>query len=177
MGPVQVRPATLNDAEAIATVHVRSWQSAYRGLMPDDLLDSLSVERRAAAWRSIMKADAGWNALLVLEDGEGIEGFAHLCAARFAGAPAQTGEITAIYLEPALWGRGAGRALMDAAVQCLAEEGFTEAILWVLVGNERARRFYEAAGWACDGTEKSERVGVAGGTSVAIVETRYRRSL
>jgi GNAT superfamily N-acetyltransferase len=177
MGNVEVRPATLNDAGAIATVHVRSWQSAYRGLMPDDLLDSLSVERRAATWRSIMEADAGWNALLVLEDGEGVEGFAHLCAARFAGAPAQTGEVTSIYLEPASWGRGAGRALMDAAMQCLAAAGFTDAILWVLVGNERARSFYDAAGWTCDGTEKSERVGVAGGTSATIVETRYRRTL
>jgi len=177
MGSMEVRPAALDDAEAIATVHVRSWQSAYRGLMPDDLLDGLSVERRAASWRSLMEADTGWNALLVLEDGVGIQGFVHLCAARFAGARAQTGEVTAIYLEPASWGRGAGRALMDAAVQCLTARGFTDAILWVLVGNERARRFYEAAGWTCDGAEKSERVGAAGGTTATIVETRYRRAL
>ena len=62
-------------------------------------------------------------------------------------------------------------------MQCLTARGFTDAILWVLVGNQRARRFYEAAGWTCDGAEKSERVGAVGGTTATIVETRYRRVL
>ena len=177
MGEVEVRPATVDDAEAIAIVHVRSWQSAYRGLMPDDLLDGLSVARRAGAWRTIMESGGEWSALLVLEGDHDVEGFAHLCAARYAGAPADTGEITSIYLQPESWGRGAGRALMDAAVQRLAAEGFGDAILWVLVGNERARRFYEAARWTCDGTEKSERVGAEGRPGVTITETRYRRVL
>lgn len=52
--PVELRVATVEDANAVATVHVRSWQSAYRGLIPDAYLDALSVERRTAVWRRIL---------------------------------------------------------------------------------------------------------------------------
>jgi len=41
-----IRPATPEDARAIAEVHVASWRYAYRGLLPDDVLDRLSVEER-----------------------------------------------------------------------------------------------------------------------------------
>src|SRR5690606_41064361 len=63
------------------------------------------------------------------------------------------GEVTAIYLRQAHWGRGIGRRLFAAVVDRLREAGFEEAILWVLDTNARARRFYEAAGWEADGSE------------------------
>ena len=49
-----IRPATVDDAAAVAHVHVSSWRSTYRGLMPDAVLDSLSVERRAEFWREVI---------------------------------------------------------------------------------------------------------------------------
>jgi hypothetical protein len=49
---------------------------------------------------------------------------------------------------------------------------FAEAVLWVLGTNERARRFYEAAGWEPDGNTKVE--DRASGT---LHEVRYQRSL
>jgi GNAT superfamily N-acetyltransferase len=171
-GSVRVRAATADDADAIASVQVRSWQAAYRGLMPDEVLEGLTVERRVEVWRSLA-AGRPKESVLVLEGDGGIEGFAHVCAGRDADADAGTGEVSSIYLLPAAWGKGRGRALMEAAVGRLSAEGYHTATLWVLVSNDRARRFYETAGWSCDGTEKTERVGARS----SITETRYRRPL
>lgn len=147
--------------------------------MPDELLEGLSVERRAAVWRAIVEADRAGEAVLVLEDDSGIEGFSHVCRARLEGAPADTGEVTSIYLLPDSWGRGRGRTLMEASVRRLADEGYRSAILWVLDGNARARRFYEAGGWTLDGAEKTEHIGrgPGSGAGTTVTELRYRREL
>ena len=63
----------------------------------------------------------------------------------------RVGEILAIYVDPARWGTGAGRALMDAVLSGLAGRGLTEIRLWVAEDNARARRFYERAALALDG--------------------------
>jgi GNAT superfamily N-acetyltransferase len=175
---VLIRRGTPDDVTALATVHVRSWQAAYRGFMPDEVLDGLSVERRAVMWRAILQSGLPGHAVLVTQgDGEGPDGsalcgFAHVGPARDADLGAETAELTSLYLLPEVWGRGAGRALMAGAVDAMREAGYVSAVLWVLVTNERARRFYEIAGWSCDGTEKSELFGPA-----TLTETRYRRLL
>ena len=64
------------------------------------------------------------------------------------------GEVYAIYLEPAMIGRGLGRALLRHAVGQLRASGFEQAILWVLESNARGRRFCEAVGWCADGAVK-----------------------
>jgi RimJ/RimL family protein N-acetyltransferase len=87
-------------------------------------------------------------------DGE-IKGFAGGGAARdddVTGA----GEVFAIYLLAEHWGTGIGRRLMEAVTESLVEAGFKEAVLWVLEGNARARRFDEAAGWLRDGAAKDD---------------------
>jgi GNAT superfamily N-acetyltransferase len=91
------------------------------------------------------------------EDGR-VTGFAVTGPSEDADAQDKTGEVYAIYLDPEQVGTGLGRALFEHAVEDLRERGFTEATLWVLETNERARRFYEVAGWKPDGTETSERV-------------------
>jgi GNAT superfamily N-acetyltransferase len=80
--------------------------------------------------------------------------------------------VTSIYVLSSLWGQGVGRLLMAAAVSALVDEQFSEATLWVLEGNARARRFYQAAGWNADGAAKDGAVG-----GVSIHELRYRRAL
>jgi ribosomal protein S18 acetylase RimI-like enzyme len=168
---VQIRPAGPDDADAIASVHVASWQAAYRGLMPDAVLDGLSVERRADMWRQILAPGRTGHVVLVAagEDGTGMSGFAHGGPGRDADLEPGTAELFSIYLLPGDWGRGAGRALMDGVLEGLGQQGYTAAVLWVLVGNDRARRFYEIAGWSGDGNEKSEEFGGA-----VLTETRYR---
>lgn len=76
-----------------------------------------------------------------------------------------------------MWGTGRGRALLAAAEERLRGDGFDEAVLWVLAGNDRARRFYEAAGWAHDGSVRVDEVGPPGPGRIAVDEARYRARL
>ncbi|MGH9267949.1 MAG: GNAT family N-acetyltransferase [Acidimicrobiales bacterium] len=152
--------------------HVRTWQAAYRGQIPDDYLDSLSVERRADVWKEMLGRELGDTGAFVLEDGGEVLGFAHVSPSRDPDAPASTGELTAIYVAPESWGHGGGRLLMDVAMATLRAAGFRRATLWVLDSNAAARRFYEHAGWIADGGVKTDDRG-----SFALVELRYARAL
>lgn len=168
-----IRRADLNDAAAIATVHVRSWQAAYRGLLPQDLLDALDPDRRLPGWRRVLTA-AEWphrGVLVAAEDD--VLGFASVGPSRDADSdPSTVGEVQAIYLDPDAWGRGIGRELMAESVRALGEAGYRQATLWALDTNMRARRFYGAAGWTMDGaTKRDTRHGVM------LSEARYRRPL
>jgi len=51
-----LRAAVPADARAIAEIHVASWRSAYRGLLPDSLLDAMSVDELEQRWRSRLPA-------------------------------------------------------------------------------------------------------------------------
>jgi GNAT superfamily N-acetyltransferase len=153
---VRIRPATLDDAEAIAAVHVRGWQWGYRGLLPDAYLAALSVDRRVEQWRSWL-LDPGRTVTWVAEgeDARSV-GFVATGPSRDPGADDETGEVYAIYVEEHGAGTGLGGALLQHAVQTLRDAGFARATLWVLDDNARARRFYEGAGWTPDGTTHSE---------------------
>jgi ribosomal protein S18 acetylase RimI-like enzyme len=103
--------------------------------------------------------------------GERVVGFASIGTARPGDDPS-LGELFTIYVLPAEWGHGVGRALMAAAVASLRAERFEEAILWVLEDNPRTRRFYELAGWCVDGGTKDEEW-----LGTCIREIRYRITL
>jgi ribosomal protein S18 acetylase RimI-like enzyme len=165
-----VRPATPDDASAIATIHVRSWQTAYQGFVPEAFLRSLSIEARADRWRTILEeATAG---TFVAEERPATVGWITVGRSRDADAGPSTGELWAIYVAPEHWGRGAGRLLWDGGRSHLAAAGYADVTLWVLKDNRRARRFYEAAGFAPDaGQEKMIELGGA-----RIPEIRLRRS-
>jgi GNAT superfamily N-acetyltransferase len=156
--PLRIREAVPADARAIAQIHVRSWQAAYRGQLTDDYLDGLSIDDRLEQHRrSLEEPPPEWRTWVAQEAGD-VTGFAVTGPSQDADATERTGEVYAIYLEPDRVGTGAGRELFEHAVGDLRERGFDTATLWVLETNERARRFYEVAGWTHDGTVTSERV-------------------
>jgi ribosomal protein S18 acetylase RimI-like enzyme len=174
MGVMDIRAAQMEDVPRIATVHVRSWQAAYRGLLPQAYLDGLDPAQRIGQWERILSA-AGWpdGETLVADAGGRLSGFVSYGPARDDDADSRrAGEIYAIYLMPAAWDGGIGRQLMTAALGRLGEAGFGQAILWVLDSNARARRFYEAGGWLADGAAKQD-----DSFGVPMTEVRYRRSL
>lgn len=140
-----IHRATAEDCISIAEVHVASWKAAYSGIVPDEFLASLSVEQRASMWRQAVAAGAPQ--VLVAKDNEQILGFAAFGQSRDEDAPTHRGELYAIYLAPASWSRGVGRALWRSTHEVLCATGFTSTSLWVIAGNDRAMKFYSAAGF------------------------------
>jgi GNAT superfamily N-acetyltransferase len=156
--PFTIRQVTIADAQAIAELHVRAWQWAYQGLLPDAYLAglSLTLDRRIEFLQdqiAHMPPDTrGW----LIEQAGRLAGYAVTCLSRDPDASPTTAEVMALYLAPEAVGQGIGRALFAYAVEDLRLRGYQEAILWVLTNNQRARTFYEAAGWKADGASKTE---------------------
>jgi len=169
---MKVREARLDDAVGIGIVHVKSWQAAYRGFVPDDFLDDLDPAQRGAVWKRILSSQGPREHTVVAEEQAELIGLASVCPSRDDDAWGRVGEVASIYLLPSAWGKGYGRQLMAAATTALIEDQFTEATLWVLEGNERARRFYQAGGWSADGTSKDDTV-----RGFVLHEVRYRLAL
>jgi GNAT superfamily N-acetyltransferase len=153
---VRIRAATPEDADAIGGVHVESWRWAYRGLLPDDLLDGLDPAERGVGWRRIL--ESGDADVILAEDDDRIVGFASGSASRDDDATPGTGEVLTVYVVEDTAGTGTGRALLAGALGLLRARGHTRATLWVLESNERARRFYERNGWTWDGARGEHQV-------------------
>ncbi|MGA7055307.1 MAG: GNAT family N-acetyltransferase [Mycobacterium sp.] len=166
----EVRAAVPEDSYAVAQVHVRSWQSAYRGLIPQEYLDSLEPEVWAGRY-TFGRMGFQRPFTLVAVDGSAIRGLATTGLCRDEDVT-NFGELLAIYVDPAHVCAGIGRLLIAAARERLRRVGVAEALLWVLEGNVRARRFYERDGWRFDGTHRTSAYG-----NVPVDEVRYRRTL
>lgn len=167
-----LRQARPSDARGIAQVHIASWQEAYRGILPDRVLDNLAVEQSASVWEARLNEGA-WQ-VLVFERENSITGFASFGPSRDENADErEVGEIYTVYVDPQQWRNGYGSALAQAAMDALAEQGFSEVALWVLRKNEQAKAFYEAMGFEADGAQKV----VTRRDGTELHEARYRRSL
>lgn len=163
---------TVADTDAVGEVHVRAWQAAYRGAMPDDFLDGLRPDDRAAMWRRWILDESPGQRDVVEVDGR-VVGFATFGAETDGDEEPPRGELYAINLHPDYWRQGLGRQLIGHVTDELVRLGFRRAVLWVEATNDRARRFYESEGWSYD--PGSDRVDTALGATVD--EVRYRRVL
>jgi GNAT superfamily N-acetyltransferase len=171
---MRIRPITEADIDAVAVIHVRTWQQAYAGIVPAEHLDAMdpavSAQRRRA-WE--IRPDQ--HNLVADEDGR-IVGFVSFGPYRRDddSYDESMGELYAIYVSPDHWGKGIGRELLNAAKAGLAEAGFPGMRLWVLEENHGARRFYERMDLEPDGTTQYY---TPGNTSAQLPELRYATSL
>ena len=164
-----VRPATAADADAIGRIQVETWRAAYTGLMPDEAIARFDVADRQQLWREGLGRELRpGSAVFVAELHGEVVGFVSVGVSRDDD---RLGELYAIYLHPSCWDRGVGRALIEQAEASMRSSGFAEAILWVMEGNERAERFYRAAGWERDGRKLDTFQGAE------VAELRYRKAL
>lgn len=161
----------MGDIQKVATVHVRAWQWAYRGLMSDEYLDSLSVDQRALAWKELLD-DESTPAPYLATRGTDAVGLVHAQTSRDLDASATTGEVTSIYLLPEYVGQGIGWRLWLTALDQLRDSHHDVVGVWVLETNDRGRKFYERAGLVADGASKTHSLGGS-----AITEVRYRGAL
>lgn len=142
---IVIRKATLEDASAIANVHVVAWKETYRGIVADDVLDNLSIQRRTEQWVNSLSDDthAYHKAFVAVVDGR-VMGFSNFGAPQIKDSDFD-GELFAIYILKAAHNMGVGRMLVKAVVNGLREMGNGSMIVWVLKENP-ARGFYERLG-------------------------------
>jgi ribosomal protein S18 acetylase RimI-like enzyme len=152
-----IRRATVDDAAAIARVHIESWRAAYRGIVPQAHLDGMSLADRTERWEVQLAGDPAVATFVADEGAAGVVGFANGGPCRSDGLDSD-GELYAIYLLPARWRSGLGRLLMRAVVDELRARGMASLSVWVLRDNI-ACRFYEALG----GVRAGEREHFVGG--------------
>ncbi len=163
---VEIREAAYEDAETIATIHVASWQAAYPAILPERFLKNLSIAARTVSWQNQLRS--GQSRVLMGRVDEAVAGWVAFGACRDDDKDGNWGEVMAIYLLQAYWGRGIGARLVDAARHALRDAGYSHAGLWVLAENPLARAFYERIGFRYDDLSKAMQIG-----GVPLTEMRY----
>jgi GNAT superfamily N-acetyltransferase len=152
---LEVREATSGDAEAIVAVTAAGWREAYEGIVRPEKLAALPIER----WRHEVgvglrrPVDDAFTYVAEI-DGQ-FAGYCYVAApSREPDVGPEVAELVAMYVDPGHWRRGAGEALMKAAIERLADLPYGEAVLWTFDQNEQAIAFYERFGWTKDGAKK-----------------------
>lgn len=164
----EIRIATLQDAYAIAKVHVESWQKAYRQIIPDNILNNLSVSARAKEWAEWMQAGAE---VLVALNNNSIGGFISFGRPRMKEVDTQYAiEITAIYVSPDKWRQGYGKLLFESALNKFSNNQIQKILLWVLEKNLQGRLFYEHLGF-----QKTEYFKIDSNDGVKLKEILYQK--
>ncbi len=141
-----------DDLMAVGEIYAKSWKHAYRSLLPDEYLNTLTAEQ----WASRL-GRAGRCVLVAELDGRlvGTASYGEPRTTEYAGQ----GEIYSIYFLPEYMGKGYGKQLMSAVLDELKELGYNSTFLWVLEDNISARHFYEKTGFACSGEVKEAEIG------------------
>jgi ribosomal protein S18 acetylase RimI-like enzyme len=155
---MKILRATTDHALGIASVHIRSWHSAYKGVLEQAFLDGLSIDDRARRWQEIHQKQE--SVTLIAVSHHGVVGFVSYGPCRDEGAPADQGEIWALYADPDSWGQGVGFALMTSAAKELRASGYSTISLWVLSRNNRGLDFYKRFGFSLvEGSRKGFELG------------------
>jgi GNAT superfamily N-acetyltransferase len=183
---VVIRAGSAADAAQVAAVQREGWLAAYRGIIPAQIIARVTAPDDGARVRQSFRTRP-WQRMLVAvasdQEGAGLIGYASfgpetdVLSAPWPhpltmdGEDGSVAELYALYVRPAWWSTGTGRALMERVLAKTAGTGYRSIRLWVLRDNQRARRFYERAGFTPDGATNVLH-GLGG-----VPEVRYRRSL
>jgi len=168
---MKVRPAVMEDAPDVAKIHVATWKATYKGIVADDFLENLSVEKRQAYWQSAITI--GKPQLWVATVDDQVTGWIAFGPCRDQDATPETAELWAIYISPDHWSQGQGRALWQQARQALVEQSFKTATVWVLEKNQPAILYYEASGFTLD-TSSAQEIEIG---NTKLIELRYTANI
>jgi len=141
---IEYRPAEPSDAEAIASLHARSWRENYRGAFSDAFLDGDLPEERLRVWRDRLDHPPGNQLVRLAFDSASLVGF--VCA--YGAHDPQWGSfVDNVHVAHDSKRNGIGSSLMRQAGASLARRYPDLGVyLWVLEVNAPARRFYERLG-------------------------------
>ncbi len=159
MGGPRIRDAVVGDARASAEAHLRSWQAAYRGILPAAGLDALDLAEWTSRYRDGLARPPrpGVHRLVAVDEDEVVVAVAN-CGPAEEPVDDATGQLYMIYAHPDVWGGGHGHALVEEVHRRIAAAGHAAAWLWVAADNDRTIGWYEAHGWRLDGATAREDV-------------------
>lgn len=149
---IALRTADARDLDAVSALFLATWEDAYRGVLPEPVVDLFDQARARELWREALGRD-GRTAVVA----EGPDGT--VVGVVVAGRDpdrAACGHIYSLYVHPRAQGRGVGARLLTDALEALAADGMTSATLWVFEANDSARAFYARAGWTANGRRRVE---------------------
>ena len=159
LNQIIVRKAGIKDALIISSIGVSSWQAAYRGIISDTYLDSLSVEKKEVQLAKSFAIPENQFAVAEI-DNQAVGMMCFRPDYRKENIKEQDcWEIEAIYVLPQYWRIGIGRALIKYAFRHMKSININSCGLWVLVENHRARKFYETIGFYPSGIERPISIG------------------
>lgn len=165
----KVRYADISDVRKLAQIHSSSWKKAYKGIIPDEVLENITIEKRQKYFQKALTD--GWEEdAIIFKDNDPV-GLICIGKCRDKDKLENYGEIWGIYLLPEYWGIGIGRKLINWGLDELSKRNYTKVTLWVLEENINARKFYERIGFNHDGTVKEIEIGKK------LKEYRYEKAL
>ncbi|WP_055668701.1 GNAT family N-acetyltransferase [Desnuesiella massiliensis] len=155
----EIRYADINDARILGEIHSHSWKVTYKGIVPDEILNNITAEKREKYFEKALSQ--GWeeDALIFKED----KAVGLICIGRCRDEDKDDsyGEIWGIYLLPEYWNGGIGYELINWGLTELRKRSYKKVTLWVLEENIKARKFYEKVGFKHDGAVKEVNIGKA----------------
>ena len=164
--PIEIRPASAADEPAITEIRHETWLTAYAQIIDPAVIEQVTAPggRANAAPRTdrsslvavapqprVIVGYASYGPERSVASAASVGSGVNPGALTPAGLAGETGELYTLYVTPAHWSTGVGRALTDAALDGLRAAGYQRVVLWTLTENARARRFYDKAGFAPDG--------------------------
>ena len=140
---ITYRKATVEDAPAVAKVHVESWRKSFAGIVPQAFLDNLWIEKRERAFREGFGA-ADYKMFVAETAQNEIVGFADFGKSRESGFRFEA-ELYAIYLLPEFQGRKIGENLFKLCQREMIADGANSMYLTALAVSPY-KSFYEKMG-------------------------------
>lgn len=153
----RIRHANIEDAKILGEIHSQAWKVAYKGIVPDEILDNITAEKRQKYFEKALTE--GWEEDAIIFNGNKALGLICIGKCRDADKDGSYGEIWGIYLLPEYWKKGIGSELIYWGLAELKKRNYDKVTLWVLEDNLNARKFYEDIGFEHDGTIKEITIG------------------
>lgn len=148
----KIRYTEVNDAKVLGKIHSESWKIAYKGIVPDFVLDNITADKRERYFEKALSENLEEDTLIFVDDKA--VGLMTIGKCRDNDRDNTYGEIWGIYLLPEYWNRGIGSYYINWGINELKNRNYKKITLWVLEDNLNSRKFYERMGFKHDGTVK-----------------------
>jgi RimJ/RimL family protein N-acetyltransferase len=166
--PITIRLAVPADAPDMAEVHMRSWEVAYKNIIPAEYINQKNATRHALYARVI--TDDNTNSYIIQYAGKTI-GIMKIAPPQDDDVGDDFYGLHYIYLHPDYFRMGIGTQAMEFAFEKARCIGKTGMIVWVFDENINSIRFYEKCGFHTDGKIMNSEYGKENG------RIRMRRDL